>query len=94
MASRVGPQTLAPFGGPPRGFSFAAEVQPILDRHCTRCHDGGESFSLLGRETVEEASGRRWSDAYLALTKAEHRLSTGSSLSSAASLDASRSSCV
>ncbi|MBN1417758.1 MAG: hypothetical protein JXP34_03225, partial [Planctomycetes bacterium] len=73
MASRVGPQALEPFGGPPRGFSFAAEVQPVLDRHCIRCHDGGESFSLLGRATVEEASGRRWSDAYLALTKAERR---------------------
>ena len=24
--------------GPPRGFSFAREVQPTLDRHCVRCH--------------------------------------------------------
>jgi DNA-binding beta-propeller fold protein YncE len=34
----AGPQELLPFHGPPRGFSFAREIQPILDRHCTRCH--------------------------------------------------------
>ena len=36
------PQTLAGFHGPPRGFSFAREIQPILDRHCIRCHDDRE----------------------------------------------------
>lgn len=34
-----GPDDLQPFHGPPRGFSFAKEVQPILDRHCVACHD-------------------------------------------------------
>jgi hypothetical protein len=33
------PQQLQPFYGPPRGFSFAKEIQPILDRHCVRCHN-------------------------------------------------------
>ncbi len=37
-AMRRGPKPLEPFYGPPRGFSFAREIQPILDRHCTRCH--------------------------------------------------------
>ncbi len=32
------PRELEPFYGPPRGFSFAQEIQPILDRHCTDCH--------------------------------------------------------
>jgi len=27
---------------PTRGFSFAREVQPVLDRHCTQCHSGEE----------------------------------------------------
>ena len=85
LAMRHGPQVLEPFYGPPRGFSFAKEIQPILDRHCTRCHndraqaidwerpvdrpvdDEGKAFSLLGTTTTEELSGRRWSDAYLAL---------------------------
>jgi hypothetical protein len=32
------PQKLIPFYGPPRGFSFPREIQPILDRNCTACH--------------------------------------------------------
>ena len=31
MAMRNGPQELEPFYGPPRGFSFTREIQPILD---------------------------------------------------------------
>ncbi len=34
----VGVEQLAGFHGPPRGFSFPKEIQPILDRHCIRCH--------------------------------------------------------
>ena len=33
-----GPQPLEPFYGPPRGFSFIREIQPILDKHCVQCH--------------------------------------------------------
>jgi len=89
LALKAGPQSLEPFYGPPRGFSFIKEIQPILDRHCVSCHDDrsrrmdpgpphgptGErpeekAFSLLGTQTAEQRSGRRWSDAYLALTQA------------------------
>lgn len=38
LALRAGPQTLAPFYGPARRFSFPREIQPIFDRHCVRCH--------------------------------------------------------
>ena len=38
----AGAETLAPFYGPPRGFSFAREIQPILDRQCVSCHDGDD----------------------------------------------------
>ncbi|NLZ03722.1 MAG: hypothetical protein GXY19_00940 [Phycisphaerae bacterium] len=38
-AFAAGPQDLAPFQGPPRGFSFSREIQPILDRSCVRCHN-------------------------------------------------------
>lgn len=38
LAMRSGPESLKPFYGAPRGFSFIQEIQPILDRHCIRCH--------------------------------------------------------
>jgi hypothetical protein len=41
-ALRAGPEPLDSFHGPPRGFSFIERVQPILDRHCIRCHDDRE----------------------------------------------------
>ncbi|MHC4399202.1 MAG: HzsA-related protein [Planctomycetota bacterium] len=70
MAMQAGPEKLTPFRGPPRGFSFAKEVQPILDRHCIECHDGEEenSFSLLGRPVTIQSMKRRLSESYLALT--------------------------
>ncbi|MBN2450639.1 MAG: SUMF1/EgtB/PvdO family nonheme iron enzyme, partial [Lentisphaeria bacterium] len=36
------PERIRPFLGPVRGFSFGREVQPVLDAHCVRCHDGRE----------------------------------------------------
>jgi hypothetical protein len=70
---KAGPQTLEPFYGPPRGFSFAAEIQPILDRHCTDCHnrqavaEGESTISLEGTGTLDRGSLKHWSDAYKAL---------------------------
>jgi formylglycine-generating enzyme required for sulfatase activity len=40
LASRRRPDAIAPWQGPARGFAFRREVQPVLDRHCVRCHDG------------------------------------------------------
>ncbi|OHB79845.1 MAG: hypothetical protein A2V98_16595 [Planctomycetes bacterium RBG_16_64_12] len=34
------PSPIEPWRGPVRGFSFAREVQPVLDKHCVGCHDG------------------------------------------------------
>lgn len=39
-ALRREPSAITPWLGPPRGFSFTREVQPVLDRHCVGCHDG------------------------------------------------------
>ena len=36
------PDEIRPWYGPARGFSFAREVQPVLDRHCVSCHDRNE----------------------------------------------------
>ena len=34
------PTPIKPWYGPARGFSFAREVQPVLDKNCISCHDG------------------------------------------------------
>ena len=78
LAMKAGPVKLTPFYGPPRGFSFVREIQPILDRHCITCHDQraapgskfpeGKAFSLKGDTTPDAHAKRSWSDAYLALT--------------------------
>ena len=52
QALKRAPSRLDGWRGAPRDFSFAAEVQPILDRHCVRCHDysekAGEKLNLCG----------------------------------------------
>lgn len=47
MASRQKPADIVPWYGPARTFSFVNEVQPVLDRHCIRCHSA-ESKSREG----------------------------------------------
>ncbi len=39
IAQSKGPRELMPFYGWARGFSYLKEIQPILDRHCVRCHE-------------------------------------------------------
>ena len=67
---RAAPQKLTGFFGAARGFSFAREIQPILDRHCVRCHTGRKPkpFSLSGETVAVGKTRRRFSRAYLALT--------------------------
>jgi hypothetical protein len=46
------PQSLQPWYGEPRLFSYTAEVQPVLDKHCVSCHtygeEAGEKLNLAG----------------------------------------------
>ncbi len=56
IAMRKGPQPLEPFYGPARGFSFVKEIQPILDKHCIRCHKAGDK-SMAGGGPSRGASG-------------------------------------
>ena len=40
IAARRAPSEIQAWRGPPRGFSYPREVQPVIDRHCLRCHNG------------------------------------------------------
>ncbi len=55
QAMRAGPQPLAHADGPPRPFGFVREIQPILDKHCVRCHYLDAPPPASGR-----VSGRRF----------------------------------
>lgn len=37
------PAEIQPWYGPERGFSYAREVQPVIDRYCVGCHNGQPS---------------------------------------------------
>jgi hypothetical protein len=79
LALRRPPRRLDPFYGPPRGFSFAKEIQPILDRHCVACHGGSvkgvpgvrpaPAYDLTSAPAPGGASKRIWTRSYLTLTK-------------------------
>jgi len=48
MAIRKAPHKLAGWQGKTSTFSYAEDVQPVLNRHCVSCHDfGGENKSGL-----------------------------------------------
>jgi hypothetical protein len=49
LAMKRTPLKLEPFYGPARGFSFAQEIQPILDRQCIRCHREREPVLAMAR---------------------------------------------
>jgi formylglycine-generating enzyme required for sulfatase activity len=46
---------------PVRGFNFAREVQPVLDRHCVQCHAGEEGHAepcLKGDRMIDDWSSQ------------------------------------
>ena len=74
LAMKAGPETLKQFYGPPRGFSFPKQIQPILNTHCVKCHTpGGKGkaarYVLTDEPVVDTRSKRKWSRAYLTLTQ-------------------------
>lgn len=67
------------WAAPVRGFSFAREVQPVLDRHCAGCHDG--SLHAGGREIPYLKGDRRVTDwrSDIAGSTTPHLLAEGES---------------
>jgi len=66
MALGRGPSPIdpGPLGGRP--FSFVEMVQPVLDRHCVRCH-GGEKIE--GKIDLTRAPAGSYTKSYLALCR-------------------------
>ena len=66
-ALAAGAETLdrKPFEGKPEGFDFQREIQPILDKHCVKCHKLGK-----GEKAPEEQKASfslKWPASYMAL---------------------------
>ncbi len=85
QAMESGMQQIEPFYGPPRGFSYPEEVQPVLDKHCIECHNPGNNEDILDltdRErpgATHREDGRRWYQSYLNLTGYGYRFAQGGS---------------
>jgi len=63
LAAQRSPREITPWRGPARGFGFAREVQPVLDKYCAVCHDGRQARpDLRPAEAVKDYRGRRLSD--------------------------------
>ncbi len=61
------PQRIAPYRERVEGFSFNAEIQPILDAHCIDCHDGSGGAGVPDfktRDLLRPQPGFNFSIAY------------------------------
>ena len=56
LAMLHGARAPEPFYGPTRGFSFSREIQPILDRHCTECHNDRSSVPGIDKPAATLAA--------------------------------------
>jgi hypothetical protein len=57
LALKAGVESLDGFYGPPRGFSFPKELQPILNRHCISCHKEPTPETALPLAAKPQAPG-------------------------------------
>ncbi|MCY3024165.1 MAG: SUMF1/EgtB/PvdO family nonheme iron enzyme, partial [Planctomycetota bacterium] len=70
LAMSYQPVEITPWYGPPRGFSFKREVQPVLDKYCVGCHDGAprEDGKKIPDFAAKPQNGwRNFTQPYLAL---------------------------
>lgn len=69
QAISAGIGELTPWSDSIQGFSFPKHIQPILDEHCTKCHDETHASLDLRPETYFDDNAKRtWHKSYYALT--------------------------
>ncbi|MBI4661416.1 MAG: PD40 domain-containing protein [Verrucomicrobia bacterium] len=64
QALRRAPSKIQPFAGFPDVMDFTRDIQPILDRHCVRCH---AYEKREGRVLLEGDLGPTWSHSFFSL---------------------------
>jgi hypothetical protein len=72
QALLAGPEKLRPFHGSAGGFSYAREIQPILEARCVSCHAGPKATNgvLAATQVLDRGAKRKWAQSYLTLTHA------------------------
>ncbi|MBI1895152.1 MAG: PD40 domain-containing protein [Acidobacteria bacterium] len=65
LAARRGPSAIEPIRDVPDVFDFPRDIQPILDRHCLKCHDYGQR---KGGVILSGDRGPMYSHSYFTLT--------------------------
>ncbi|MBN1577775.1 MAG: hypothetical protein JW913_14540 [Chitinispirillaceae bacterium] len=60
-----------PLGIENKPFDYGKLVQPILDKHCTKCHKSGHAsgFDLSGDLVSSSGGGKSWTRSYISLMK-------------------------
>ena len=72
IASNKEPQLLTPYRKRVEGFTFNAEIQPVLDAYCVRCHNGDDPKKpdFKDRKVANPgSSGKNFSNSYYAFHK-------------------------
>ena len=64
LAALRGPVEIEPWRGPPRGFDFEREVQPVLDKYCVCCHNGQPATD---RRPIPDLRSARFAARYVGL---------------------------
>jgi len=76
IAMTLPPQRLKPVTTYTNGFSFVKEVQPILDKHCIKCHDDSHAKLQLTKEPLKRMpsnrGGRIFYASYMNLVSGPH----------------------
>ncbi len=60
VASSMQPRSITPPEGGIRSMTFDLEIQPILDRACVACHDGGNAFDLSDNSKDQFGYGKSY----------------------------------
>jgi formylglycine-generating enzyme required for sulfatase activity len=90
LAAKQAPRAITEWFGPARGFDFEREVQPVLDAHCVRCHDGSTAapIDLRPADQVRGYAGRRLSKLAIERMPPEMKAATGGLLKYTPAYDA------
>lgn len=58
------PRGIDEWYGPARGFDFAREVQPVIDRYCVSCHNGQDDSTVDLRSEDNVKTKKSWPVGY------------------------------